>query len=90
MARGEGLTIGKKYIVRAIPHCYTGELLAVTPTEIILGHAAWIAHTGKFSTALESGKLQYVEPYPDEVIVMRAVIADMSEWKHPLPRKAIG
>ena len=79
------LKIGQRYFVRTVTHYYTGELTAVTDADIVLEHAAWIADTGRFSAALETGELSEVEPFPNEVIVSRSAIVDVSEWNHDLP-----
>lgn len=78
--------IGQSYIVRTVTMYYTGRLEAVYPGELVLSDAAWIADTGRWSTALSSGKLAEVEPYPNGCIVSRAAIVDVSPWVHPLPR----
>ena len=82
-----GLEIGKSYLVRCVTHYYTGKLLALTPTELVLGDAAWIADTGRFATALKTGVLNEVEPFPGNVIVNRGSMVDATEWAHALPRE---
>jgi len=82
-----GLEIGKNYLVRCVTHYYTGKLLALTPTELVLGDAAWIADTGRFATALKTGVLNEVEPFPGNVIVNRGAMVDATEWTHALPRE---
>jgi hypothetical protein len=56
---------------------------------LVLADAAWIADTGRWSTALATGRLHEVEPYPGEglCIVSRAAIVDVAVWDHPLPRE---
>lgn len=83
----EGLK-GKKVLIRTVTFYYTGRVLAETERWIVLEDAAWIANTGKFSTALANGTLSEVEPYPDGAVwVATGAIVDVSEWKHDLPRK---
>jgi hypothetical protein len=79
-------TVGTTYIIRTVTMYYTGRLQSVWPGELVLSDAAWIADTGRFSTALSTGKLSEVEPYPGECIVSRAAIVDVAPWNHPLPR----
>lgn len=79
--------IGQSYLIRTVTMIYTGRLAALTPTDFVLEDAAWIADTGRFATALASGFLEEVEPYPGSVIVSRASYVDASVWKHPLPRE---
>ena len=80
--------VGKKYFIRCLTYHYTGELVQVTPTELVLEKAAWVADSGRFTEAMAKGTLSEVEPYPDncKVIINRQNIVDASEWNHPLPR----
>lgn len=73
-------------LVRTVTHYYTGDLVEVSAGELRLKDAAWIADTGRFATALQSGTLSEVEPYPGEVIISRGSIIDVCAWPHPLPR----
>ena len=81
-------TLGQNYFVRAVTHYYTGKLVELTEHELVLEDAAWIADTGRFSDAMQSGEFSEVEPYPDgvKVLVMRGAVVDASEWRHALPR----
>ena len=80
------LVIGKSYFVRTVTFHMTGRLKAVTDCDIVLSDAAWVADSGRFADALKTGKLAEVEPYPDEVIINREAIVDVSGWLHDLPR----
>jgi hypothetical protein len=82
-----GYVLGQKYLVRTVTHYYTGKLVALSSTEMVLGEAAWIPDTGRFHDCLEKGQLGEIEPYPDAVIVNRGAVVDASVWKHDLPRK---
>lgn len=86
-SRTHSLQVGKSVFVRTVTQYYTGKLLSVTDTDIVLGEAAWIANTGRFSNCLKTGTLDEVEPYPDEVIINRDGIIDICVWNHPLPRE---
>ena len=80
--------VGKNYFIRTVTHHLTGTLIAVTPKELWIKDAAWIADDGRFMTALKDGVLNEVEPFPDgdEVCVGRGAVIDAVEWKHALPR----
>ena len=82
------LEIGKAYLIRTVTMAYTGRVVAVTDTDIVLENAAWIADTGRYHEALVDGSLNEVEPYPDQVIVGRGGLIDAAQWSHPLPREA--
>jgi len=74
--------IGAVYLIRTVTMIDTGRLLRVTPTEIVLEEAAWIADTGRFSDALKSLSFSEIEPFPDgEVIIGRGAIIDMVKIK---------
>lgn len=79
------MKIGDKVIIRTVTYHYTGLVEAVSPEEVRLKDAAWVADSGRWTAALESGNLLEVEPYPDGVTIMVAAIVDYSPWGHPLP-----
>jgi hypothetical protein len=69
--------IGKVYLIRTVTMIQTGRLVRVTPTELVLEDAAWVADTGRFANALVSLNFNEVEPFPDgQVIVGRGAIVD--------------
>ena len=81
--------IGENYFIRTVTHHLTGKLIAVTPKELWLKDAAWIADDGRFMQAIRDGKLNEVEPFPDgeEIPVGRGALIDAVIWKHALPRE---
>lgn len=69
--------IGKVYLIRTVTMIDTGRLVAVTPHELVLEDAAWIADTGRFAQAVADAKFNEVEPFPDgRVIIGRGAIVD--------------
>ena len=69
--------IGSIYLIRTVTMIDTGRLVGITPQELILEDAAWIADTGRFADALKSCTFGEVEPFPDgRVIVGRGGIID--------------
>lgn len=83
--RTHSIKVGKAYFIRTVTNYFTGKVDAITDSDIVLSDAAWIADTGRFHTALKTGKLNEVEPYPDGCIVARGAIIDMARWPHVLP-----
>jgi hypothetical protein len=79
--------VGKSYLIRSVTMYYTGRLMRITDTDLVLEDAAWIADTGRFHDALRKGVLNEVEPFMRPVIVPRACIVDATEWCHALPRE---
>lgn len=81
--------IGKNYFIRTVTHHLTGRLVKVTAQELVLEEAAWIADDGRFHDALKTGKLNEVEPFPqdEQVLVGRGSLIDAVVWKHALPKE---
>jgi hypothetical protein len=79
-ATAEPWQIGKIYLIRTVTMIDTGRLVAVTPNELVLEDAAWIADTGRFSQAVAKAEFGEVEPFPEgRVIVGRGSIVDAVE-----------
>lgn len=76
-----------KVFIRTVTFYYTGEVVSVTDKFVVLKDAAWIADTGRFATALNSGVLNEVEPFPENVAISLGSIIDASPWKWDLPRE---
>lgn len=81
--------IGKNYLIRTVTMIDTGRVVAVTPTEVVLEDAAWIADTGRFTAALRDCNFIEVEMFPKgRVIVGRAAIIDACQIdKLPVSQK---
>jgi hypothetical protein len=74
--------IGKIYLIRTVSMTDTGRLVAVTPNELVLEDAAWIADTGRFSDAVEKAEFGEVEPFPDgRVVIGRGALVDAVQIK---------
>lgn len=80
--------VGTAYLIRTVTHYYTGRVIAVGSQELVLEDAAWIADTGRYHKALETGELNEVEPIRGTCIVGRGAVVDAVEWPNniPLPR----
>jgi len=69
--------IGENYLIRTVTMIDTGRLVAVTPQELVLEDAAWIADTGRFADAIKTAGFNEIEPFPDgQVIVGRGAVID--------------
>lgn len=77
--------LGTSYLIRTVTQYVVGRLVAVHEHELVLEHASWVADTGRFHDALQSGRLNEVEPFPAPVIVGRGAVVDATEWSHALP-----
>jgi len=88
VARIHPWRIGKNYLIRTVTMIMTGRLTAVFDGELLLEDAAWIADTGRFMQATETGEFNEVEPWKTkEVIVGRGSIIDAGIISFDLPKK---
>lgn len=78
--------VGESVFVRTVTYHYTGRLVSVADGYLRLGDAAWVASSGRFAAALETGDLSEIEPYPGTVYVASGVVVDICKWTHSLPR----
>lgn len=77
--RKEGVwSVGERYFIRTVTMSLSGRLVEVTPQELVLSEAAWIADTGRFATFLDGAEPSEIEPFPQdrEVIVGRGAVID--------------
>ena len=84
--KSHSFVVGKAYLIRTVTMHYTGRVVEVTDSDVLLEDAAWIADTGRYSNSLLSGELSEIEPYPGRVAVCRGGMIDFCEWTHNLPR----
>jgi hypothetical protein len=57
--------LGKKVYVQTVTYHYTGQVVELVGDEsAILEDAAWIADTGRFAQAMETGEYDEIEPIP--------------------------
>ena len=80
--------VGKNVIVRTVTMIYTGKLMTVTETDLVLVDCSWIPETGRFMKFVAEGAVKECEPYPDglPVFINRGALLDMCELKKDLPR----
>ncbi len=70
--------VGENYFIRTVTHHHTGKLVSVTPTELVLENAAWIADDGRLTDSLKTGNFSEVEMFPvgAKVIIGRGSLID--------------
>ena len=79
--------IGTAYFVRTLTYHIVGKLVKKTGTFLVFKDAAWVADSGRFTQAIDTGTLSEVEPVSVTVFVNTQNICDAFEWKHKLPRE---
>jgi hypothetical protein len=80
--------IGKNYIIRTVTMIYTGKLISVDATELVMVECSWIPDTGRYMQFVAEGKVNECEPYPaeKEVIIGRGGLMDAVILDAALPR----
>lgn len=76
--------VGQKLFIRTVTYHMTGKVVKRMGAFIQLEDAAWIADSGRFSTALKTGELSEVEPVGTTWVNLSSVV-DFFPWKHKLP-----
>jgi hypothetical protein len=74
--------IGERYFIRTVTMFLHGQLVDVTPNELVLTQGAWIADTGRFHQFI-TGKTKpiEVEPFAKDAIVIvgRGALVDATK-----------
>jgi len=80
------LRVGNAVLIRTVTHYQTGRIEILTPLEVVLSSAAWIADTGRFADCLAKGTPAEVEPFAAGLVsVARGAIVDVTDWTAELP-----
>lgn len=85
IAPASPLRVGNNVFIRTVTVYQIGRVEAIDAEEIILSAASWVADTGRFHTALKTGILKEVEPFPSPISISRGSVVDVTDWPHPLP-----
>jgi hypothetical protein len=79
--------VGKKYFFRTVTYFMTGEVADIKGNFLVIKKAAWIADTGRFSTALSTGEFEEVEPVAVTAYLNTNTVVDAFDWPFDLPNK---
>lgn len=79
--------VGGAYFIRTVTYFITGKVKAIVGNFLVLEEGAWIADTGRFSQAINDGKLNEIEPVSVDIFLNLNSISDAFIWKHKLPRE---
>ena len=79
--------IGQNYLIRTVTMTVCGKLEKITPIEMVLSNASWIADSGRFHDALKNGfsESAEIEPFINNAIVNRSSLVDATKYDHKLP-----
>lgn len=77
--------VGKKYLFRTVTTYLVGHVHKRLGSFLVLHKASWVADTGRFADAINSGTLNEVEPVGDGMLLNLDAVVDAAPWKHPLP-----
>jgi uncharacterized membrane protein len=78
--------VGKAYLIRTVTYHMLGRIEKQSGNFLVLSGASWVADSGRFGTAIESGDLSEVEYVGDAIVSLMAIV-DAFPWKHDLPTK---
>lgn len=83
--------VGESVFIRTVTYHLVGKIINVlkdgNKTWLVLDEAAWVADSGRFTNAMNEGKLNEVEPVDSPIRINTDSITDVFCWIHPLPRK---
>ncbi len=78
------LEAGKSVFIRTVTYHMVGKIVSIDSELVELENASWVADSGRFGQAIQTGKLNEVE-YVGDQGVSRGAIVDYFPWKHDLP-----
>jgi hypothetical protein len=80
---------GTKYFIRTVTMILCGECVADYEDMVVLTKASWIADTGRYQQALETGDFSEVEMYPSgsSIFVSKGGIIDGFSSSFELPTR---
>jgi hypothetical protein len=80
--------VGQKLFIRTITFHMLGEVAEIEGDWVKLTGASWVADSGRFGTAIATGKLSEVE-YVGEAYVNLSTATDILPWAHELPTTSV-
>ena len=82
---GSSARLPDRVFVRTVTMHHIGQVISIDPDWLVLDLCSWVADSGRFHEALETGTLDEVERFPDRVWINRGSIVDLTAWNHDLP-----
>jgi predicted CopG family antitoxin len=78
--------VGQKLFLRTVTYHILGKVTKIVGDILVLETASWVADSGRFMNAIQTGELNEVEPLGDWFVNLMTV-TDFGLWKHDLPTK---
>ena len=89
-SQGKFWKVGKTYLIRTVTMIYIGDLKEIiNDQELVLKDCAWIPETSRWNEFLNGKKPNEMEPYPNDVLIGRGAILDVTEYKEKIKREVI-
>ena len=79
--------VGDKLFIRTVTFHHVGEVAEIGGGFLQLKDASWVADSGRFGVAIETGTLSEVE-YVGDAFVNVSTIVDAFPWTHDLPTES--
>ena len=77
--------IGSAVLIRTVTYHLLGRVTEIIGSWVRLEDACWVASSGRWNNALETGELAEVEVMPDGCLVNLDTAVDITPWNHDLP-----
>jgi hypothetical protein len=84
--KGIKMKVGDKFLFMYVTHYFTGRVVEITPSEVVIDNAAWIPDTGQFNECIKDGTVAHCQPCPNDVQVRIPRPCITVQWIHNLPR----
>jgi len=81
--------VGNKVLIRTVTMIDLGVVIGESEHFVHLDDGGWVADTGRFGTALVTGKVSEFERVPGPFSVAKGSIVDVFSWGHDIPKATI-
>jgi len=78
--------VGQKWFIRTVTYHCVGKAVKLVNNFLFLTDASWVADSGRFQQAIQTGSLSETEPVGLMAVNLEAVV-DLFPWMHDLPTK---
>lgn len=80
---------GQQYLFLTLTYYWTGRIVQLSPTEVVIDQAAQVFDIGELEQALAKGEVALCQVLPGEVrVTLRRENTTAIQWKGALPKKS--